>query len=240
MNESLQNKLILYVDILGFSNYVKDPSFSEKNITALKDLFKKYNRSQTFEKRDNYRYDLKFNSTLFSDSFLVSIPEFLPAQALSVLSKQFRQGAKKIGVQGLIFSACEFQETLFLEFNLLVRGVIHYGKLLHEGHFIIGKGFIEAYDIEKKLINPAIYLSDEVKEIYKNEIERELKKGDKHTFYREEGKETYIFPATLISKDNSQRTRAIIKKGKEKAKENSRALGKWHWMENTIDSWATK
>ena len=133
-----------------------------------------------------------------------------------------------------IHKGCEIQRDILFSLGLLVRGVIHIGPLHHEEHLIIGKGFIEAFELEKEKKNPAIYLSAEVYKRWQTEIDIELKKDKQHTFYRKEGDDIYIFPAYLLSEKNKQEVDTLIRNGLDQAPCGARQ--KWEWMQTELRS----
>lgn len=250
----MNDRLMLYIDVLGFSDFIKGIPDDDlkKRLEFYESFFEKHNRREVFQEvteRDPVLAKIFPNvktyiddpeSSVFSDSILTSYPEDMSEEFINDVSDRFVEGMRKRSLGTFIRKACEIQKEIILSLGLLVRGIIHIGFLHHEGHLIIGKGFIEVLELEKKKGKPVIYLSDEVYKRWKCEIDTELEKDKKRTFYRRNREDIYIFPAMLLAKDNKCEVERIMEKGLgealelDKESEKDKASEKWKWMQDEL------
>lgn len=133
-----ENRIVIFFDILGFRKWVNS-EIEKKNddCTSIIDIFR-YIRNfyETYVKGE---YTKTVRISFFSDSIIISFEE-------SDSDQIFRTVAD---LQILIFN--------LVMRNVLVRGAISYGRLLHNEDYILGPAFMSAYDLEtKKSIVPRI------------------------------------------------------------------------------------
>lgn len=152
-----QNRVVAFVDILGFKDMVKD---KEK----LKDVYESFliisgslHGNWMLEATIADPASVNFFNiprgsaelSLFSDNFLISVPEDnLPA------------------ILALLISVTALQNSLLHSRGILCRGAIHTGELIHgesphKGNIIFGPAVTEAYQIEQGVsCYPRVVLSD--------------------------------------------------------------------------------
>jgi len=136
-DEIYQKRYTAYLDILGFKDLVDK---SESNPDILKKIIKASALVNAFKDSvflDQRDINLKamqvssFQMTAFSDSILISTLE------------------NAVGIS-MIMTLVPFMCLALLDEGIFVRGGISKGNLLHDDRMAIGKGLINAYEIESK------------------------------------------------------------------------------------------
>lgn len=155
------NKLIIFIDILGFSNMVyeseNDMSKFKAILEVVSDLQKTIVEKYEFEKvheelmrkkksisygqeSDRYVNPSKFKYSMFSDSIIITL-DFIETQSL-------------VG----IVSSLGLLQAKYMAKGKLIRGGITFGKVYHEDSVCFGPGFIRAVDLEKEAKFPRIII----------------------------------------------------------------------------------
>ncbi|WP_145408764.1 hypothetical protein [Paenibacillus xylanexedens] len=155
-----QNKLVAFIDILGFSNLVKDSAENgqkaELLLSLLKDIEafikKEEDIFHTSERIGNTTVaNLKVNYTQFSDSIILSTDIVVPEI----------HGIKVPNINNFmkIFSMLSYLQAKFLNEGILLRGGLTWGPIFHEKNICFGPAFIRAYNLESRLsVNPRIVI----------------------------------------------------------------------------------
>lgn len=131
MEIKYRDKIVAFIDVLGFSNLV----YSENT-----DIIKKY-----FDYvLDDFKLPIaknKFNYYLISDSIVITAPN------------------SKKSLIIMIQLLCFLQSKLMFE-GILVRGAVSFGNLYanKSKNIIVGPGLINAYKMESKAVYPRIIL----------------------------------------------------------------------------------
>jgi hypothetical protein len=135
MKITYTHQIVLFADVLGFSNlvYNKDQGSLESYFTYIIDDFRKY------FPRNRYRY------FLISDSIVVTCT------------------SNKKNLSELIFVISKIQYQLFLK-GILLRGGISYGDLYIDKrrNIIVGPGLINAYKLEAMAKYPRIIIDRKI------------------------------------------------------------------------------
>lgn len=132
-----ENRAVLFLDILGFSDLVQ----SGKEHRLLGALQHVQGRALEVQKQG------KMNFTAFSDCVVVSAP--------------FEDG---LGALRIIRYA-KFLALDLLARRLLTRGAVVMGQLYHEGDIVLGPALIDAYRLEsKKALYPRILVTNNLRE----------------------------------------------------------------------------
>ncbi len=152
--DSYESKLIVFIDILGFSNMVyeseNDTSKFMSILEVVTDLQKTIVEKYEFEKfheeamslvrKSDFVNPSKFKYSMFSDCIIMTL-DFIEAQSL-------------IG----ILSSLGLLQAKYMAKGKLVRGGITYGKVYHEGSVCFGPGFVRAVELEKAAKYPRILI----------------------------------------------------------------------------------
>ena len=165
MKLEYENRIIAFIDILGFGSLIKE---SEKDKNILIKLFSALKYLKTLEspkgwntdtieieedaqKREigSFEIDKKTNVTCFSDSIIVSVK------------------IENIGINeavSTLIANLSYIGSYLLTEGILIRGGITYGPLIHsERGIVFGQALIDAYRTESKLsIYPRVLLSKKI------------------------------------------------------------------------------
>ena len=146
---SLDEKIIAYIDLLGF-NYALN---NDDKFETLLDLLKSFSllKGNYFEKEleggsdENKRFEIRPSVTAFSDSLIISFPlnRILPPNGII---SEIRQLISKIALKAL-------------DNGFLIRGGISSGRLYHQDGIILGRPFVCAYELEKEAKMPRVVIS---------------------------------------------------------------------------------
>ncbi|MFC2118154.1 hypothetical protein ACFLSY_05895 [Bacteroidota bacterium] len=159
-----ENRLVAFIDILGFKDIVKQ---SEKDPTKIKLLYSVLNYLKNWEVSENWNLRLveieedaqkkgvenfditgKTNSTSFSDSIVVSVKVDNNANEMA----------------STLITNLAYIGAILLEKEILFRGGLTIGKIIHnENGTVFGQGLIDAYKLERNNAKyPRIILSDKL------------------------------------------------------------------------------
>lgn len=159
-----ENRLIAFIDILGFKEIVRS---SEKDSSKIEFLYSVLNYLKSWEIPENWNLQLveieedaqkrgvenfdirdKTNTTAFSDSIVVSVK----------VENNVNEMASTLIVNLAYIGAILFEK------GILFRGGITIGKLIHnEKGTVFGQGLIEAYQLETNSAKfPRIILSNKL------------------------------------------------------------------------------
>lgn len=157
--------IITFVDILGFKKLVKEKS--PKDIIRILSIPKEYFNSQPKDKYENIQI------STFSDSIIISF-KYTEEHAVYNLF---------LDLMNILIA--------FIQENIICRGAIVKGEIFHEQNFLFGQGFIDAYELEKKMKYPRIGFSKEILDI-----------GCRYPDPKGTNRKEEVFIKTLCSKDD--------------------------------------
>jgi hypothetical protein len=134
---ALEYFIVAYIDILGFTNMVRNDCENLSNTKYLELLRECFNSiKNTFKQLAEI--------IQFSDSIIISLP------------------LEKKNVINIIEITQNIQAEMFKK-KILVRGGISFGKHFSESDFLFSDALINAYELEKKqAINPRIVISNDL------------------------------------------------------------------------------
>lgn len=127
-------KVVVFMDILGFKNIVKEIN-NEENVKRT--LFDVMNYLKML-KEDNYvgflaEYDLGKEVTVFSDSIVISYDVNFPGRVFHIL-----------------IDIIHIQLDLAAR-GIILRGGVSIGELVHEKEIVFGPAMIRAYELENDI-----------------------------------------------------------------------------------------
>ncbi|MFR6016463.1 MAG: hypothetical protein ACLUG9_02950 [Paraclostridium sordellii] len=156
----LEKRIVVFLDILGFSHTVlNDPQNAKKIMHVLDDSVK----SLKAAKKDHDLDSLKI--TWFSDSIIISDSEV------------------NIGALSDILNAIENIQSFLCLSQITIRGGVSIGDCYHTGNNVFGEAMVRAYELEGKAITPRVILGDEVIEmIEKDKLEQERALEQKYEY----------------------------------------------------------
>lgn len=154
-HQDYEDRLVAFIDVLGFSEMVYDTATDVnklRNLTAaLKSL---YDRIWLWEADGSYS---SFAFTQFSDSIVIS--------SLAGTADSFEM------LQQLLLGVMELVDS----YDVLVRGGIARGQLIHDSVMVVGPAMVEAYHLEsKKAIYPRIIIAKELREQIEQDLEESI------------------------------------------------------------------
>lgn len=134
-----EERIVLFLDIMGFKELVKESSDNIETFNKIKTTVRIIRQTFKITKKTKER-----TITQFSDSIVVS---FLISE--------------KGEVAFLLAKTHQLIKRLILK-DIICRGGIAKGKLIHDEFFLIGPAFINAYELESKIaIFPRVIISDQ-------------------------------------------------------------------------------
>jgi len=155
-HQQYEDRLVAFIDILGFKDLVADTETDARklqHLTAALDGL--YNRIWQWEADGSYS---SFAFTQFSDSIVIS--------ALADSTDSFEM------LQQLLLGVMELVD----DYDILVRGGIARGQLIHDRAMVVGPAMVEAYRLEsKEAIYPRIIIDKVLKEQIEADIEECVK-----------------------------------------------------------------
>lgn len=149
-----EERIVAFIDILGFAEKIKvtekedEPEVAEAMLRNLSEAVRFF---QTKIKKAIEELDLpgRTIASMFSDTIVVSIPK-----------------AESAGVLYLFELLKELQINLLLK-DILLRGGIVHGKLVHTEQLIIGPALVNAHNLESKsALYPRIVIDPRVLFLY--------------------------------------------------------------------------
>ena len=152
MEIKYEDKIVAFIDVLGFSNLV----FNDK----IEPITQYYEMILTDFKEAAIKNDLKF--LMISDSIVIHAPQ------------------KKDNLFGVFKVLSSLQHRLLLK-GILIRGGISFGKLYvnEADNIIVGVGLINAYNLESKAIYPRIIVDRNIIPLYWKDS-NDFIKGTRH------------------------------------------------------------
>lgn len=155
-HQQYEDRLVAFIDILGFKDLVADTETDARklqHLTAALDGL--YNRIWLWEADGSYS---SFAFTQFSDSIVIS--------SLAGTADSFEM------LQQLLLGVMELVDS----YDVLVRGGIARGQLIHDSVMVVGPAMVEAYHLEsKKAIYPRIIIAKELRAQIEQDLEESIR-----------------------------------------------------------------
>lgn len=223
MATNYEERYCAFIDFLGFSDAVKgaDRWTPDRILTALKAA-----KDQVNEDEDE---DEEIRFTQFSDSLILSTK------------------AEKDTAFILIIWAARLLCFELARHNVLLRGGITKGEMLHEGNFAFGPAFIDAYQLEQAANTPRIIIDrkletgasfplrlnpDELQQFKDAMIPVDFD-GWRYVDYLSLNKMSGIHDEENLIQSHHQRLRALVKEFEEKT--NPSLVSKYGWLNSKLN-----
>ncbi|WP_128100858.1 hypothetical protein [Paenibacillus sp. DCT19] len=247
-----QNKLVAFIDILGFSNLVSESATNVNKaqmlLNSLKDIeafiAKEENLYRISESVGNNTVSkLKINYTQFSDSIILSTDIDVPEM----------EGRKFHNINNLmnICILISYLQARFLNEGVLLRGGLTWGPIFHEKNICFGPAFIRAYRLESNFaINPRILIDPDITslklipaeyhdyDLYPYLMENNFKG---HIFLKDEVDENYFVNFMLLKtfKDNASSILSKINENisgmNDQIEDEKKVINKHQWVTTEIN-----
>ncbi len=165
-----QNKLVAFIDILGFSNLVSnsdnDPSKASLILSTLKELedyIQKENSINEITETFNNHHKSKIKYTQFSDSIVLSADIIFNKVGYEEI------GFIEIPDYNSLLILCRniaFLQARLINKGVLIRGGLTWGQIYHENNICFGPAFIRAHKLECSLAkNPRIIIDPDLTDL---------------------------------------------------------------------------
>ena len=149
----IKKSFIVFFDVLGYKEKMKkmgQMNFMGNIYMAFKIFLKSILEVKFIMNKHSFLFhNFKFKYKIFSDNVLISIE----------ISKNPLDNMNKL--IAILNVLCIIQ-TFFLNYDLVVRGVVHLGNLCITNDLLFGDGLISAVEYEKKAKYPRIIISNEL------------------------------------------------------------------------------
>lgn len=152
MQEKYENRIVLFLDILGFRNLI-DNSIQDNDV--FNSIYQAIYEINTYENKSG-----KISSrevTTFSDSIVISYPI-----DNSVLRRIFQE------IRDIVL--------VLIKYGFVCRGGVGVGELYHKGSVVFGPAMVKAYELESQYAKvPRVIISNEdIERFNLNRIEWDL------------------------------------------------------------------
>lgn len=215
-NIQLTNYYIAYIDFLGIKNMIK--TYTDANFLSLCQKISKLVKSIIESNKINANYipNYKIDFCMFSDNIIF-------------ISNTFNTLFDFISL---------LQRRIYVQLHLILKGGFTYGSLYYEpDHFILGKGLLEAYELECTHHMPGIYINPTL-----------LKKYDVDNYLQKAHDETYVidyleWSLNYDSNDVFKHEIPIHKKliaSNLSTQTKPEILDKYHWLKKYHNSFCEK
>lgn len=152
MEQKYENRLVAFIDILGFSNLILRSEKEPARIPWLINILNAIKYNEGIKERFGKKLDVRMEFTAFSDCFVLS--SRIPEDPVNASLYQ-------------IALIC----TLLLKSGLFARGAVVEGNIYHRENVVLGPGLLDAYGKEQKeAIYPRIIVSKNLVKKYYHEI----------------------------------------------------------------------
>lgn len=182
MDLKYENRLLLFLDILGFKDYVLD---SVQNHATFNNIYRAIEKINSYQ--DRFGKIPSREVTTFSDSIVISYPITYPINHL-VLKRTLHE------IRDLVL--------ILIEYGFVCRGGVGIGELYHKGSVVFGPAMVKAYELESKYaVYPRVIICNEdINKYNLNQLDCDIQKDDDgfsyfnifNFYYSESGKMMYI------------------------------------------------
>ena len=151
--EDYKNRLVAFIDVLGFESLVNAVDKGKESFDCLADIlgFMKKVEVDVREQATHFKQVMEsLEVTAISDSLIISV-QFEPEQQQAAL--------------GFLYYLKSLQFRFVGEYKTLVRGYVCAGKMYHHDNVIFGAPYMKAHKSEKDVNGPKIAIDPEVEAI---------------------------------------------------------------------------
>lgn len=158
-----ENRIVVFIDILGFSSIVKSTDNSDVNKREKKQKEAKEGKGILDNLTDALHFIRVEVEKLKESGSSIKISQFSDSLVIS--------SSDESNEILTIFHFLKYvQVNLLTVYNILIRGGVVRGKVIHTEHILVGPAMVDAYNLESKCANsPRIVVMPSVRNIYDNE-----------------------------------------------------------------------
>jgi hypothetical protein len=159
---NFENKVVAFIDILGFKSIVNDASVNSDKLETLKKLINLLNKAVPLL---DQRVSVNVPKELIPKHIYISDSIILSAPVSSVKMVDY------CGLSVLVMRVIQLTQLL-LSKGYLIRGGISTGAVWHGDSNIVGPAYQEAYEIEAETSAPRVELSESAKKLWEHQTEK--------------------------------------------------------------------
>lgn len=171
MKKEYKKKVIIFLDILGIKNFTESAEDE--------DLFEVYSRLENIRefclKKENLEKFLEFEGKEFYsladvDSLDINVSVLSDSLVISFSKKH-------LIVLSYILRMVRIFQIYLLSKGLLMKGIVIYDQIYQSNmnNMIFGKGLVNAYTQEQKIVDPVVEIDESLWDIYQKEINNNTK-----------------------------------------------------------------
>jgi len=229
--EDYENRLVAFIDVLGFKRLVTDISQNKQSFDSIADLLGFMKQAEeNVRQQETYFKDVmeSLEATAISDSLIISA-RFDPEQPLDILA--------------FLYYIKSLQAKFLGEYKTLIRGYVCAGMMYHQDNVLFGKPYIRAYEAEKDVNGPKVAIDPDLESLIE-QAESETKFTDEKELTRRD-EDGWWFINYLQDpnkhKGNTSPYCYYLPEitewlWKELRTQRGRTLEKYKWLYNYIDS----
>ncbi|MBU6141367.1 MAG: hypothetical protein KGP29_07455 [Proteobacteria bacterium] len=250
--EAYEDRVVIYIDILGFKQWINNPKTSEEQVLSLFKELSCWKGNGGIQQREGDqlpKMDLSFS--FFSDSLIITYPRAASRQYFSRIHDipEHAPIAKEdyVDIITAIEAAFRVQSLIFDKFFLLSRGAISLGKVFHKDseNLLFGPAINDAVWHEQNICNtPRVILTNSIREFYsKDKLEDSGMYQDKWLVEDSDGIVYLNFLFPLLSRKISEEINLIksnIEANIKNYANNPKYLSKWSWLANLFNLTVTR
>lgn len=152
-----QNRLVAYIDLLGFSDRVrKADAGDESALVSILAVLKSFEETKDGVSKGGFRrYVAQLECTHASDAVVLSTPY---GQAED----------ERMTLLGFLYFLKQFQLRLLGNHRYLCRGYVCAGKMYHKDPVFFGVPYMKAFEMEKKVSDPKIAIDPDLEDAVRN------------------------------------------------------------------------
>lgn len=186
-----ESRIVCFIDILGFSNLIKSTTDkSNEGVKNLNNICQALNLIDIFRKIMSEKLPIEdVKTTQFSDSLVISFP----------------WNENNNSILTAFMTIKYMQIYLIKEYNMLMRGGIVIGDVIHDDQLIVGPAMIAAYQLESKCaVSPRIVIDPKVSYRYKKVLKKQSESewSDNNIIHKDSDDTSYIDYFNFDPKDN--------------------------------------
>ncbi len=237
-DSAIEKQYIIYLDIIGFKEYLQDvssnPSKEQSLISFFEYIKESYFHNAEVEEINEQTYSTTFAGTILSDAIVIGYPYSLHktrnVQTNKRIPEKFRYEEPHTlqSIFNTFYSfIADISSKALLDLGLMVRGCIHYADTYIKPPIIFGPGIIEAYRFEQDHVRmPAVFIHPKILE---REQDKNFIENDNKGFFNRYEELYFLDQEHLITGQNGEAVKKIIESGLE-ASTVHHHKAKWQWL----------
>lgn len=209
--ESYENKVVLYLDILGFKNLIlntQKKNIKKKSIQLINNIYEVVINS--FEET---KYEKRFKSDISQVQHIWELQllknPYIQNKKISIFSDTIviTFASENVNHWMDFFNNINQLQVKLINLGVLCRGALTYGEVIHNENIIFGPAIVDAYELEGKYAKyPRIIVSDCIIQFLKKKfncrIVQSYGESDANYSWEKEDEEDRLNPDLIRSQDS--------------------------------------